>query len=252
MDNFFSSPTLFRELRAEDIFATGTCRTNRRGWPDGLHPKLLKNLGDTKSLQCGSVIATTWKDKKQVNFLSTAADPNTFTEVRRRQKDGTVKIILAPEVVGLYGKYMGGVDRGDQLRTQYPTARKSNKWWTYLFFFGLDSAIANAFILMKASAAHKLVTKSGKERERTQLEFRQALATQLLQLGQRAASSDRRRVTAPNTPHWPTVGKGKRCRRCLALGIRRETQVVCDTCHVNLCVACFKPWHPTRRQPTEE
>jgi hypothetical protein len=180
MDNFFSSPALFQDLHDEGIYATGTCRNNRRGWPDGLNSGLARNVGDTASRHCRSVTATIWKDKKLVSFLSTAADPTILTEVRRRQKDGTARVMLAPEVVGMYSKFMGGVDHGDQLRTQYCTARKSNKWWTYLFHFGLDTAIANAMLLMKASPNHQLVTRGGKVRERTQLEFRQALATQLV------------------------------------------------------------------------
>jgi hypothetical protein len=240
MDNFFSSPDLFRDLHAEKIYATGTCRTNRRGWPDGLSPKLLRNQGDYTSRQCGVVTATIWKDKKQVSFLSTAADPTKLSEVRRKQKDGTSTVMLAPEVVNLYGKYMGGVDHGDQLRTQYSSARKSNKWWTYLYYFGVDTAIANALILMKASPNHQIVTRGGRVRERTQLEFRQALATQLI--GELLPRTTR--VPIPLTEqHWPEVSKGRRCKQCAKSGIRRETNVACAQCCKNLCVGCFKSFH---------
>jgi hypothetical protein len=246
MDNFFTSPSLFQELHDEGLYATGTCRTNRRGWPDGLHPKVVKNAGDHLSLQCGSLTATSWKDKKQVNFLSTVADPTKFQEVRRRQKDGSVITRLAPEVVGRYRAHMGGVDRGDQLRTQYTSARKSKKWWTYLYFCGLDTAIANALILMKASTNHKLTTRRGNSRERTQLEFRQALVSKLLGI------DGQTRAPRATTQHWPEIlGKRGRCRLCRKLGIRRETMYGCVTCGKNLCVLCFKPWHVRRGEAVQ-
>jgi hypothetical protein len=144
------------------IYATGTCLTNRRSWMKGLSPRLHRNVGDYTSRQCGVVTATIWKDKKQVSFLSTAADPTKLSEVRRKQ-DLTTNVMLAPEMVNLYGNYMGGVDHGDQLRTQYSSTRKSNKWWTYLYYFGVDPAIANALILMKVSPNHRIVTRGGRE-----------------------------------------------------------------------------------------
>ena len=44
---------------------------------------------------------------------------------------------------------MGGVDRGDQLRGYYCCRTKSRKFYKYIFYFLLDVAITNAFILMK-------------------------------------------------------------------------------------------------------
>ena len=43
----------------------------------------------------------------------------------------------------------------------------------------VDVAICNPFILMKESTNHTITTKSGRRRERTQLEFRMKLAHQL-------------------------------------------------------------------------
>jgi hypothetical protein len=76
--------------------------------------------------------------------------------------------------------YMNGVDHADQLRSTYNTARKSLKWWKYLFFFLLDVSIVNAYLLMRESENHKLSTKNNKEKPRTQIEFRMNLAHQLL------------------------------------------------------------------------
>ena len=43
---------------------------------------------------------------------------------------------------------MGGVDLADQRRKYYSIAKKSMKWWYYLFWFLLDTAIVNSFIIM--------------------------------------------------------------------------------------------------------
>jgi len=46
-------------------------------------------VGDFVTFQKGSLTATVWKDKKQVNFLSTNCDPTEIDTVSRRQKDGS-------------------------------------------------------------------------------------------------------------------------------------------------------------------
>ena len=44
MDNFFTSPALFRDLLQDGIYACGTVRSNRRGFPQYLKGKrILKN-----------------------------------------------------------------------------------------------------------------------------------------------------------------------------------------------------------------
>ena len=44
---------------------------------------------------------------------------------------------------------MGGVDLSDHLRSYYSLARTSHKWYKYIFYFLLDLAIGNAYILEK-------------------------------------------------------------------------------------------------------
>ena len=52
-----------------------------------------------------------------------------------------------------YNEFMGGVDRGDQLRSYYSCRTKSRKFYKYIFYFLLDVAITNAFVLYKDYAA---------------------------------------------------------------------------------------------------
>ena len=44
---------------------------------------------------------------------------------------------------------MGGVDRGDQLRSYHNTNRKSNSWWHQILFYLVDIARVNAYICYK-------------------------------------------------------------------------------------------------------
>lgn len=67
MDNFFSSPTLFSRLLHDGIYACGTVRTNRQGYPQTLQKGCVRNKGDHLSLQKGNMVATAWFDNKQVS-----------------------------------------------------------------------------------------------------------------------------------------------------------------------------------------
>lgn len=179
-----------------------------------------------------------------MNFLYTNTDGTKLAEVSRKKKDGSQQVSLAPEAIQLYGSKMNGVDRADQLRMQYSCCRKSTKWWKYIFFFLLDTAVVNAFLLMKSSVNHKLTTRTGKEKARTQVSFRQELARQLI--GETRVTR-KRKATSTQDPaghhHWPvTVSKG-RCRHCSKLGVRREVRLGCSQCGINLCLAGFKAYH---------
>ena len=181
MDNFFSTTKLFTDMEQKGIYCCGTVRLNRKGLPVEMKRKgLVKNQGDFVIFQKGNLTATAWKDKKQVNFLSTNCDPTEIDTVSRRQKDGSPVDVVCPVVSKCYTKYMSGVDRADQLRMQYATCRKAVKWWKYIFWFLFYVAICNAFICMRESANHQLISRRGKTKPRTQIDFRMKLAEQLI------------------------------------------------------------------------
>ncbi|XP_033760410.1 piggyBac transposable element-derived protein 1-like [Pecten maximus] len=246
MDNFFSSPALFTRLLQDGIYACGTVRATRQGYPKELQKGCVKKKGDHLSMQKGPLSTSAWFDNKQVNFLYTNVDATKLSEVSRKKKDGTTHVSLAPEAVQLYGSRMNAVDRADQLRMQYSCSRKSLKWWKYLFYFLLDTAIVNSFLLMKESPNHKLTTRTGKEKIRTQISYRQELARQLI--GETRVT--RKRKAQPTTmdttghQHWPEIlNKKGRCRQCSKSGRRREVISGCSHCNVKLCVGCFKDYH---------
>ena len=73
-DNFFSSPALFTDLLEENIMAVGTVRTNRKGFPRDLAQVKLKEQGECEMRQNGELVATAWKDKKQVIIFNHMKD----------------------------------------------------------------------------------------------------------------------------------------------------------------------------------
>ena len=99
--------------------------------------------------------------------------------VQRKKKNGDVINVVCLIALKNYTAHMNGVNWADQLRSSYSISRKALRWWKYLFWFMVDVSICNGYILMKTLPNHVLYTKNGRERVRTQLEFRMQLVHQL-------------------------------------------------------------------------
>lgn len=48
-----------------------------------------------------------------------------------------------------YNKFMGGVDRSDQMTSYYSSPRKTIRWYKKVIFHMLDLAVYNTFMLYK-------------------------------------------------------------------------------------------------------
>lgn len=165
----------------DGLYACGTCRLNRKGWSDSLHKNCLnKQEGNSKFCQQGNLVAASWFDNRRGNFLSTNSDPTVTVNVSRKQKDGSRRDIKAPQVVESYNRYMSGVDHGDQLRMQFSTTRRCKKFWKYLFWFLVATAVACALILTREPLNHQPTSKTGNAKSVNQLGFCQNLARQLI------------------------------------------------------------------------
>ncbi|CAG9568336.1 unnamed protein product [Danaus chrysippus] len=113
-----------------------------------------------------------WKDTKQVNVVSTAFHPKQKRNCNKTQKDGSKKSIRCPLLIPEYTKRMGGGDHFDQLRPHYAVGRRSRKWWTRIFYFFIDVAITNAYLIYKTNIrVHSVMN---------QKEFRIALSRKLV------------------------------------------------------------------------
>ena len=63
------------------------------------------------------MIALSWMDNRPVYFLASQVSTK-ITTIERREKTGEVTVVPCPQLVVEYQKWMGGVDKHDQLRIQ--------------------------------------------------------------------------------------------------------------------------------------
>ena len=256
-DNFYSSPALFAELRKEGFGACGTVRVNRRGMPAEMKTSLSK--GDVCSVSIDEcMVALKWADKRQVPMLSTVHDDAMITKARRtRQAEGGREEVRKPVMVEEYNKYMGGVDKSDQLLSYYGFSHRTVKWWRRAFFHLIDLAVVNAYILY-CDAPH-----SG--RRFTHEQFRIELAKGLLMSVAVNTVEDMPRATGPaarslppparlSERHFPgkltdTASGKQRQTNCIVCSGkkgrgRRTTTYTCKQCDLPMCVVpCFELYH---------
>ena len=92
----------------------------------------------------------------------------------KRMDHRSLVLALKPSypTTSIWEEYMGGVDRGDQLRGYYSCRTKSRKFYKCIFYFLLDTAITNVFVLYKHYAASP--------KHKTMQDFRVRLANELI------------------------------------------------------------------------
>lgn len=181
--------------------------------------------------------------------MHTNSNPQAQDNVLRRQGDGSRTEVDSPQAITFYNMYMGGVDRGDQLRGYYRCRVKSRKVYKYIFYFLLDVAITNAFILHRGwSGSNKITIKM----------FRTQLAKEIInnyctrRRAGRVASLIRPLpffhfpMKIPSTS--PGQRKRGRCIHCFQYSKRSDSQWYCHDCKVWLChtgteTDCFLLWH---------
>ena len=79
MDNFYTSPALFQDLRCLGFGACSTVRTNRRRVPEEVKSRIQKG----EIMIDDSLMALKWMDNCPVTMLSTIHDDSTVTKQRR-------------------------------------------------------------------------------------------------------------------------------------------------------------------------
>ena len=252
-DNFFSSFQLFSDLLSNGIYACGTIRSNRNGFPPDLVPFLKKGFpsrGDSMTLQSITVpnlTVSVWQDTRVVTVSSTNCQNVPLDSVMRKLKTGERKCYQCPEAITQYNCYMGGVDRNDQLRQYYHVRLKCRKYYKYIYWFTFDVTVSNAFILSKTNPEMAALTRTIKD-------FRTALAKEMLS-GYSSRKKKGRKPTLPRkqfcSAHFPVKGDGRQhpCDLCKISNKRRDTTWLCRECNIYLChkgnadTDCFLLYH---------
>lgn len=242
-DNFFSSPRLLEHLEMQNTFACSTVRCNRKGLPPCASAKI--NVGELVQAQKGKILFTKWHDKRDVTFLSTNISPDQPSRTVERTIRGKTEQIVKPLVSDIYTKYMGGVDRADQLRSYYYIGRQSRKWYKYLFWFAFNVAACNSYILQCENTRRK------RPQEKFLLELGKGLIAGF-NSRKRPSTSAALPVIRPMASHLSTKveGRKKECVHCKAVGRKTkgnnavQTKYKCMQCNVSLCkTPCFRDYH---------
>jgi hypothetical protein len=252
LDNWYSSPSLFRELVNNDTNAVGTVRLGRKNMPKEMKPKI--KIGETVSFYERDMMAMKWHDKREVSMLSTYHNDEMVLKVRR----GTEKSV--PVAITNYNENMGAVDVADQMLVAYPIERKRHKiWYKKQFRHLINQCVLNAFILYNKK----------NEVQSTHLKFRTQLIERIIEdyhgpiiyqknlaARQSVEGMGSVRLTERHFPSFIPSTEGKaaptrRCRVCCSKAnheqqkkTRKETRYMCSPCNVALCPApCFEKFH---------
>ena len=237
-DNWYTSITLFKFLFERSTLACGTIRINRKGFPEPVKQAKLKR-GEATSYRSNELLAMKFKDKRDVPMLTTVQNEEMVPGRRNAAHQ-------KPKCIADYNKYMGGVDRTDQLMQPYDMARKSLKWYKKLACHFLQLTMLNSFLLFKIDGGRKRL-----------LEFQHDVIAVLLFGRDNDNHLDiprQENIVRLTERHFldqipPTAGKRKaqkRCRVCYKKNIRKETCYYCPSCprKPGLCYCpCFKIYH---------
>jgi hypothetical protein len=249
MDNWYSSPVLYKTLLDHNTYAVGTVRKNRKFMSKELcSTKLCK--GELAFRSCNNILSLKWQDRKPVCMISSFHSSPDFVEVTTQRG----LQILKPIVVNDYNQYMCGVDKEDEKLSSFPVMRRYSKGYKKLFFYLLDLTLYNSSVI------HQL--KTGKKQ--TISEFRVNIAEQIIEksslatvpyyneVGRPSTSGDTpSRLKAKNWGHFvekiPATSKARnarRCKVCTANNKRSETVWWCKKCEVPLHIEnCFELYH---------
>jgi hypothetical protein len=142
MENFFSSPALFKDLATKKIYCCGTVRPNRKGMPQDQDPKKMEvKRGDIHVGTRGHLTAILWRDKCAIYMLKNihnAPAEGNFCDSNRKA--------IKPHIVADYSRHRFLVDKGDRMAH----SRRTFKWTKTLFFHLFDLAILNSCILLSS------------------------------------------------------------------------------------------------------
>lgn len=176
-DRYYTSPELADELMKIGCYLTGTVMTNRTGLPPGMKAEGKKmKKGDIRAYRKKSTVVVSWKDKRPVHMLSTKHKGSSSHMSYVNSRWPNRPPVLKPDIVIDYIKHMGGVDRSDHFVSSYQFMRRTKKWYRKMFFWFLEVAIINSYLLYK-----DVQSAAGNRKAMNHFSFRKSLVRSLVQ-----------------------------------------------------------------------
>lgn len=226
-DNFFGGLPLLQELKNKNIRATCTMREDRIPKCPLENSAIMKKRGrgtlDYKTEKDKNIIIAKWNDNSIVTVASNVCGVQPMQQVKRySQHEKKHVLIPQPNLINLYNKKMGGVDRFDQNVSLYRIQIRGKKWYFPLISDCIDSAEQNAWQLHRISGG-KL----------DHLAFRRRLACNLLETYGKGCSSKAGRSSK-------NCKADSRFDRLDHLVVPQEKQTRCGMCHSKCTTRCQK------------
>ena len=233
-DNLFTSVNLLDRLSQLGVGGTGTIRSNRlQGCNLADLSKCSRGAYDYAYDLSTHVVLVRWMDSKPVTLASNCNGVHPVMTARRWSNACKAKIeIDQPFLISQYNKFMGGVDRLDQNIAQYRIRIRSRKWYWPIISYLLQTAMQNAWLLYRESAAAATLPLSHLQfiREVCKVYFarRQAKNAQVPLAVHNPKSLERR---CPADVRYDGVGHYIE---------RNPTQIRCAVCHMKVYKKCAK------------
>ncbi|XP_041473820.1 piggyBac transposable element-derived protein 4-like [Lytechinus variegatus] len=259
MDNFYTSPQLFEDLKEVNLGACGTLRLNRRGIPPMMREAAAAaRKGDApKFFRRGDMLGVTWHDTKRVSALSTIHPSGCQQrQVRDRRSAGGVRQVTKPTAICGYNSSMGGVDLLDQRMSYYRYPHRHIKWYMVVFHFLLEVALVNGYL------AYRLATGSSVSTRKFRMEVINGLVNGFVKkpAGRpkvlRESTRDNRDALRYEGQHFAgkrcSGGKGRYYPDCVVCSKkngngRKTTSYYCKRCQLPMCLEpCFQNYHSPR------
>ena len=261
MDNLFTKPSLFRELRRRGFNACGTWRSNFQ-MPEELKPKSLRRVLEKGDARClvtrDGLVGIAWHDSVVCNLLTTDPEGAVMRTVSRRERGHAEQVIRSSPVAAIsYNRFMGAVDRFDALRASYTTSRACRRWYLALLVWFLDSAAVQSMIVYNS-----MMTPDKKLSHESFIEIlaegllggaeyiEEHIATAQHKASESRATRKRRRRDSQCSggrrcarPFPEKRGTRRDCKVCSKRDARKLTCWRCKDCHTHLHPGCFAAYH---------
>lgn len=236
MDSYFTSKELCSELNSLNLRTVGTIRKSQ--------PEVPAELTTTDRSQVQTTRFAFQDDRMLVSFVPKPSK----VVLLMSSAHSTTQINGASNksvVIDDYNVHKGGVDCFNKMVKSMSTNRKSRRWPLRLFFFILDAAALNAFILMKLKsetldrrgfikdvAVELALSQIGKRLRNTHvpLSMKFEITEYLKKAGVREDT-----IEFPIREADATGRPTKSCAQCAANHIKRRATTWCDLCHNAVC-----------------